>query len=128
MKRFETEPRVKRDSVAEPLVEKQYEAEEEQALEEPVKDEELVKAPQTPTKPPVRERLLDWAPFLSVFLLGAILRFWGLGDKPLHHDESLHAYFSLQLLHNMECMVRSSSISSHLSIKFPNWWARQTMA
>ena len=102
MKRFETEPRVKRDSVAEPLVEKQYEAEEEQALEEPVKDEELVKAPQTPTKPPVRERLLDWAPFLSVFLLGAILRFWGLGDKPLHHDESLHAYFSLQLLHNME--------------------------
>ena len=31
-----------------------------------------------------------------------MLRFWGLGDKPLHHDESLHAYFSLQLMHNME--------------------------
>jgi uncharacterized protein (TIGR03663 family) len=35
-----------------------------------------------------------------VFLLGAILRFWGLGDRPLHHDESLHGYFALQLLHN----------------------------
>ena len=31
-----------------------------------------------------------------------ILRFWGLGDKPLHHDESLHAYYSLQLMHNLE--------------------------
>ena len=29
------------------------------------------------------------------------MRFWGLGDKPLHHDESLHAYYSLQLLNNM---------------------------
>jgi predicted membrane-bound mannosyltransferase len=149
LKRFETGPRAKRDSVAEPLVEKQYE--EGQAIEEPVKDaayageegitgdntpvdsldsqeieddvnlsveeakspnelvlmrtshdEKLVKSPQTPTKPPLRERLLNWAPFWGVFLLGAILRFWGLGDKPLHHDESLHAYFSLQLLHNME--------------------------
>ena len=53
-------------------------------------------------KPSFREGLLNWAPFWGVILLGAILRFWGLGDKPLHHDESLHAYFSLQLLHNME--------------------------
>ncbi len=52
--------------------------------------------------PPSREQLLNWAPFWGVILLGAILRFWGLGDKPLHHDESLHAYFSLQLMHNME--------------------------
>ncbi|GCE03776.1 hypothetical protein KDAU_11050 [Dictyobacter aurantiacus] len=41
-------------------------------------------------------------PFLLVFLLGAALRFWQLGIKPLHHDESLHAYYSLQLLHNLE--------------------------
>ena len=40
MKRFETKPRVKRDSAGEPLVEKQYEAEEGQAVEEPVKDTE----------------------------------------------------------------------------------------
>jgi uncharacterized protein (TIGR03663 family) len=50
---------------------------------------------------PTREQLLTWFPFLGVILLGAILRFWGLGDKPLHHDESLHAYYSLQLLNNM---------------------------
>ncbi len=52
--------------------------------------------------PPTREQLLAWAPFWGVILLGAILRFWGLGDKPLHHDESLHAYYSLQLMHNLE--------------------------
>ncbi len=51
--------------------------------------------------PPTREQLLTWIPFWGVILLGAILRFWGLGDKPLHHDESLHAYYSLQLLNNM---------------------------
>ncbi|HZR40074.1 MAG TPA: flippase activity-associated protein Agl23, partial [Ktedonobacteraceae bacterium] len=51
---------------------------------------------------PTREQVFAWAPFIGVVLLGAILRFWGLGDKPLHHDESLHAYFSLQLMHNME--------------------------
>jgi uncharacterized protein (TIGR03663 family) len=50
--------------------------------------------------PPTREQLLAWLPFWGVILLGAVLRFWGLGDKPLHHDESLHAYYSLQLLHN----------------------------
>ena len=50
---------------------------------------------------PTREQLLTWIPFLGVILLGAVLRFWGLGDKPLHHDESLHAYYSLQLLNNM---------------------------
>jgi predicted membrane-bound mannosyltransferase len=33
--------------------------------------------------------------WLGVLALATILRFWGLGDKPLHHDESMHAYFSL---------------------------------
>lgn len=51
---------------------------------------------------PTREQLIQWAPFWGIILLGAILRFWGLGDKPLHHDESLHAYYSLQLLNNLE--------------------------
>ena len=53
-------------------------------------------------RPPTREQLLRWAPFWGVILLGAILRFWGLGDKPLHHDESLHAYYSWQLMLNMQ--------------------------
>src|SRR5713226_7309310 len=54
------------------------------------------------TPPPTREQLLYGASFWGIILLGAILRFWALGDKPLHHDESLHAYYSLQLMHNME--------------------------
>lgn len=52
--------------------------------------------------PPSREQILLWAPFWGVIILGAVLRFWGLGDKPLHHDESLHAYYSLGLLRNLE--------------------------
>ncbi len=35
----------------------------------------------------------QWA-YVGIVLLGIFLRFWALGDKPLHHDESLHAYFS----------------------------------
>ncbi|HZS79606.1 MAG TPA: flippase activity-associated protein Agl23 [Ktedonobacteraceae bacterium] len=53
-------------------------------------------------RPPSREQLIRWLPFWGTILLGAILRFWGLGDKPLHHDESLHAYYSLQLMQNIE--------------------------
>ncbi|HRA48190.1 MAG TPA: TIGR03663 family protein, partial [Thermomicrobiales bacterium] len=30
----------------------------------------------------------------SLILLAALTRFWELGDKALHHDESLHAYYS----------------------------------
>ena len=33
--------------------------------------------------------------WLAILALGAFLRFWHLGDKPVHHDESMHAYFSL---------------------------------
>ncbi len=51
---------------------------------------------------PTREQVMEWLPFVAVVLLAVILRFWDLGAKPLHHDESLHAYFSLQLLHDLE--------------------------
>jgi len=33
--------------------------------------------------------------WVAVITLGAVLRVWGMGDKPLHHDESMHAFFSL---------------------------------
>ena len=33
--------------------------------------------------------------WFAVIALATILRFWQLGAKPLHHDESMHAYFSL---------------------------------
>ncbi len=49
-----------------------------------------------------RDRLIGWLPYGAVVLLGALLRFWDLGAKPLHHDESLHAYFALGLLHNLQ--------------------------
>ncbi len=49
-----------------------------------------------------RKRLLGWLPFWAVILLGAILRFVDLGARPLHFDESEHAYFSLGLLHNLQ--------------------------
>jgi predicted membrane-bound mannosyltransferase len=49
-----------------------------------------------------RARLVGWLPFWAVILLGAILRFVDLGAKPLHFDESEHAYFSLGLLHNLQ--------------------------
>ena len=58
--------------------------------------------PERPWWKPERGQLLAWSPYWAVILLGAILRFWNLGDKPLHHDESLHAYFSLGLLHNLQ--------------------------
>jgi len=65
-------------------------------------DEEVKKHEERRLLLPTREQFWLWMPFLCVVLLGALLRFWGLGDKPLHHDESLHAYFSLQLMHNLE--------------------------
>src|SRR5437763_14993086 len=69
----------------------------------PSSDEESIEQPRRRGfSPPSREQLLTWAPFWGVILLRGILRFWRLGDKPLHHDERLHAYFSLQLLHNIE--------------------------
>jgi uncharacterized protein (TIGR03663 family) len=72
--------------------------EEVQAVARPV-----VEGPRRRFAPPTRAQILNIAPFLAVFALGVILRFWGLGDKPLHHDESLHAYFSLQLmLHDLQ--------------------------
>jgi uncharacterized protein (TIGR03663 family) len=71
-----------------------------------IEDEKAVEPPRRRKSlrlsPPTREQLLLWIPFWGVVLLGAILRFWALGDKPLHHDESLHAYYSLQLLQNIE--------------------------
>ncbi|GCE17463.1 flippase activity-associated protein Agl23 [Dictyobacter kobayashii] len=72
------------------------EQDEEHAEEEYTEAEQVAK----PIWPPTREQLWTGIAFWGVIILAAILRFWGLGDKPLHHDESLHAYFSLILMHN----------------------------
>ena len=36
--------------------------------------------------------------YIALLVFGTALRLWDLGAKPLHHDESLHAYFSLQFM------------------------------
>lgn len=33
--------------------------------------------------------------WIALVALAAILRYWNLGNKPMHHDESMHAYYSL---------------------------------
>src|SRR5436305_8302956 len=39
----------------------------------------------------------EYLPFLGLMFLGLVLRFWDLGDKAFHHDESLHAFYSFRL-------------------------------
>ncbi|HTD77430.1 MAG TPA: hypothetical protein VK898_07330 [Chloroflexota bacterium] len=39
----------------------------------------------------------EYLPFLGLMLLGLVLRFWDLGYKAYHHDESLHAFYSWRL-------------------------------
>ena len=38
--------------------------------------------------------------WIAVVGLASVLRFWDLGNKPMHHDESMHAYFSLVFTHD----------------------------
>ena len=35
--------------------------------------------------------------YITLLIAAAVMRFWDLGLRALHHDESLHAYFSWQL-------------------------------
>ena len=37
---------------------------------------------------------LEHAAYAVLFVLALIVHLWGLGDRALHHDETLHAYFS----------------------------------
>ncbi len=62
--------------------------------------EELPVAPRPSLADWLRGRSVDQWVFFGIFALAAVLRFWGLADKPLHHDESLHAYYSWQFLIN----------------------------
>ena len=136
MKSYETEPRAKSDPGGPPLVDEQYNEEDDSAeaelqfavtpqpeatstitvaqatdaeehslviLPPPKQEEATLERPRRARfSRPSRQQVFTWLPYWGIIALGAILRFWGLGDKPLHHDESLHAYFSLQLMHNME--------------------------
>ncbi len=39
----------------------------------------------------------EYLPFLGLIFVGLVLRFWDLGAKAFHHDESLHAFYSWRL-------------------------------
>ena len=39
----------------------------------------------------------EYLPFLGLMFVGLVLRFWDLGYKALHHDESLHAFYAFRL-------------------------------
>jgi predicted membrane-bound mannosyltransferase len=48
----------------------------------------------------VRQMGLEQWGYVALTGLAGVLRFWDLGLKPLHHDESMHAYFSMNLFLN----------------------------
>lgn len=63
--------------------------------------------PATPVAPTPRETLARYAQmartitieqcaYLALFVSAVLTRFWDLGSRALHHDESLHAWFSYQ--------------------------------
>ncbi len=63
----------------------------------PVSSQHQVSAPLVAASWWTRENLF----WLAIFLVAAVLLFLKLGDKPLHHDESLHAYYSWELFKGM---------------------------
>ncbi len=46
------------------------------------------------TRPRAATISLEHAAYLVILLLAVISRLWGLDNRALHHDETLHAYFS----------------------------------
>jgi uncharacterized protein (TIGR03663 family) len=40
---------------------------------------------------------IEIAAYITLLIVAGTMRFWDLGLRALHHDESLHAYFSWQL-------------------------------
>ena len=44
---------------------------------------------------------LEHALYLLIFLLSIIMHLWGLGDRAMHHDETLHADYSFSILRGL---------------------------
>ncbi|MFM8594002.1 MAG: hypothetical protein ACKOCK_06400, partial [Chloroflexota bacterium] len=42
----------------------------------------------------VRSLTVESLAYIVIFIFAVGTRFWDLGSRALHHDESLHAYFS----------------------------------
>jgi uncharacterized protein (TIGR03663 family) len=72
--------------------------------ETPSRQEEqslFLRGPRSRRGPLTRGQIVELVAYGLVVVVAGVLRFWALGERPLHHDESLHAYFSLQLLLNL---------------------------
>ena len=50
------------------------------------------------SRPLLASLYIDWekAAYLAILLVAIVTRFWGLGDRVMSHDESLHTQFSYQ--------------------------------
>ncbi|HEY8491403.1 MAG TPA: flippase activity-associated protein Agl23 [Dehalococcoidia bacterium] len=55
----------------------------------------------------LRATRLELAAYATVLLTAAILRFWDLGSRALHHDESLHAQFSWYFYQGLRAAISS---------------------
>ena len=57
--------------------------------------EQLLEPPESaPAEKPPRRLTLETGLYALFIALAILTRFWDLGSKALHHDESLHAYYS----------------------------------
>ncbi|HEU5423150.1 MAG TPA: flippase activity-associated protein Agl23, partial [Nitrolancea sp.] len=56
------------------------------------RERQVLSPPRTHVLP--RQITLETLFYAVIFLLALVTRFWDLGSRALHHDESLHAYFS----------------------------------
>src|SRR5439155_19045937 len=53
----------------------------------------------SPIAPDLQPLVISWEPFayLAIMAIGLALRMYHLGDRAMHHDESLHALYSWYL-------------------------------
>ena len=51
----------------------------------------------TSTKIGAATALWEWAAYGALLITAAAMRLWDLGSRAVHHDESLHAYYSWKL-------------------------------
>ncbi len=49
----------------------------------------------------IAARYWEVASYAALFVTAAVMRFWDLGSRAVHHDESLHAYYAWRLSEGM---------------------------
>ncbi len=75
------------------------------ALDVAEREEQITKAQGLRSWFPISlSRLVSWefGFYLVLLVLAGLVRFWDLGSRALHHDESLHTFFSLDFLNSYQ--------------------------